>query len=381
MSTSAQLDTSDVDKYVGRAIAGGELKAPVTVMEIRRWVQGMDYPNPRHFEEAAAGRTLEGVITAPQSFTANCEVGNGSIPAIIGHIPDTHVVFGGDEWWFDGPRIRPGDRIRCERRFDGYTLAETKFAGPTMFSRGDTLYINQHGDRVAKQRSTMARYRPELARERALHDGGAEAPSFSPDALREFKTLKQAWIASGASGEGPGDVQAGDRLVRRVIGPHTLQSFAGQFSALTHGVWGAVRFDPVYKGMETGWLPELMDAAEGDPAVGVGFAEGPASTHTDPQKARLIGLPRSYGYGVVTGVWFLDYAAYWAGDDGFIRHARIDYRSPVFEGDVTFADGEVTGVGFDPLLGVQLAVVNISLTNQDGVVIAKGRADIELRRL
>jgi hypothetical protein len=81
------------------------------------------------------------------------------------------------------------------------------------------------------------------------------------------------------------------------------------------------------------------------------------------------------------GVWSLDYVSYWAGDNGFIRHSKIDYRFPVFEGDITFLDGEVTGVRFEPLLGVQMASLQISMTNQDGVIVAQGPVDVELRRL
>ena len=77
------------------------------------------------------------------------------------------MIFGGDEWWFFGPRIEPGDRLKGERMLFDYRVTETKFAGPTMFSRGDTTYINQRGEMVAKQRSTSIRYLAEEARQRA----------------------------------------------------------------------------------------------------------------------------------------------------------------------------------------------------------------------
>src|SRR5258708_5820848 len=81
------LDTSDVDKYVGQAFGGGQLKEPVAVTDISRWIQAMRYPNPRHFDEevAKAGRLRE--IVAPQSFTVCCDVGNGTVPAVVGTIP------------------------------------------------------------------------------------------------------------------------------------------------------------------------------------------------------------------------------------------------------------------------------------------------------
>ena len=44
--TVVALDLSDVDHRVGKLIGGGQLSEPCTSMDIRRWVMGMDYPNP-----------------------------------------------------------------------------------------------------------------------------------------------------------------------------------------------------------------------------------------------------------------------------------------------------------------------------------------------
>ncbi len=376
-----RLDTSDVDKYVGKTIGGGHLKEPVSVTDIRRWVQGLDYPNAIHYEEEVAARTPMGEIVAPQSFTVCCDVGHGSVPAIVGLIPGSHVVFGGDEWWFYGPRIRSGDKIRVERKFAGYTLADTKFAGPTMFSRGDTLYLNQRNDPIAKQRSTMIRYRADLARARGHFDSAAEPPTFTTEQLQEFARIKKAWARSGKSGEGPGEaVKVGDVLPTRPIGPHSRASFAKEYAALIFTVWGSHYYDDSYMGMDAGWLPELM-SGDDDASMGVGADEGPASGHGDIEKAKLIGMPRHYGYGSSMGAWALDYAAFWGGDESFIRHARIDYRNPVFEDDITLINGKVTDVRFDPLLGARVAVVEVVMTNQVDTVIAKGPVTIELARL
>lgn len=375
-----RLDTSDVDKYIGQSVAGGQLKEPVSVTDIRRWVQGLDYPNAIHYEEEAAARTQFGEIVAPQSFTVCCDVGHGSVPAIVGTIPGSHVVFGGDEWWFYGTRVRPGDKVNIERKFDGYTLADTKFAGPCMFSYGDTLYLNQRQEAVAKQRSTMVRYRADLARERGHYDDSAEAPEFTGEQLQEFARLKKLWAASGQSGEGPGAPKIGDTLPTRPIGPHTKESFAREYAALTFTVWGSHYYDGEFKGMDAGWLPELMAGAD-DASMGVSADEGPASGHGDIEKAKLIGMPRHYGYGSSMGAWALDYVAFWGGDNCFIRHAKISYRSPIFEDDVTLINGTVKDVRFDPMLGVRVAVVEVLMVNQDDTVIAKGPVTVELSRL
>src|SRR5579883_311865 len=153
-----QLDLSDVDHRVGKPVGGGQLWEPCSATDIRRWVMAMDYPNPIHWDEEFARNSKFGGIVAPQSFAVAMDYGHGVQPACVGHIPGSHLIFGGEEWWFYGYRIRPGDRLFQERRFHDYKVVDTRFAGPTMFSRGDTTHTNQNGTLVARERSTSIRY-------------------------------------------------------------------------------------------------------------------------------------------------------------------------------------------------------------------------------
>jgi hypothetical protein len=98
------FDTTDVDRYVGQPVGGGQLTEPVSVTDIRRWAQGMQYPNPLHYDDAYAAESAFGRIVAPQSFAVCCDVGHGAGPAIVGNIAGTHMIFGGDEWWFSSAR-------------------------------------------------------------------------------------------------------------------------------------------------------------------------------------------------------------------------------------------------------------------------------------
>jgi acyl dehydratase len=374
----ATLDTTDVDRYIGKEVGGAQLKEPISLTDIRRWATALDYYNPVHFEEEAAARTQFGRIVAPQSFAANCCVGHGSMPAIVGRIPGSHVVFGGDEWWFYGPHVEPGDRITTKRKFAGYNIARTKFPGPIMFADGDTLYLNQRDEAICKQRCTMGRYRVDLAQKLGFYDNNPGAPEFTAEQLREFKRLRAAWLEAGADGQGPGEANTGDILPTRPIGPHTAVSFTKEYSSLLFNAWGSHVYDADYRGGEAGWIDEMM-AESDDPRMQSGQDDGPASAHTDINKAKLIGLPRLYGYGSSMGAWFLDYISYWAGDAGFIRHAKFDYRSPAFEGDVSLLNGEVQQVRYDPTIGADLAVVRLAMTNQDDVVQAAGYAEVQLK--
>src|SRR5579863_7268087 len=187
------MDTKDVDRWIGVPLAGAQLKEPVTVTDIRRWVQGMQNPNRLYYDEAYAAQSALRGIVAPQSFTVCCTVGHGAQPAIQGNVPGSHMLFGGDEWWFYGPRIRPGDKIRCDRMLVDYKVTHTKFAGPTMFSRGDTTYVNQHGEIIAKGRSTSIRYRAENARAMDSFGEQRKMPQWTIEDLDNIEEQKFAY--------------------------------------------------------------------------------------------------------------------------------------------------------------------------------------------
>jgi len=378
------IDTSDVDRWLGIPLGGGQFKDPIAINDIRRWVQAMQNPNPLYYDEAYAAESVHGEIVAPQSFTVNTTVGHGATPAIQGTIPGTHMLFGGDEWWFFGPRIRPGDKMRSERMLFDYVVKETRFAGPTMFSRGDTTYINQRGEVVAKQRSTSIRYFAEEAAKR-LDESQKEDPVWTDEALEEVERQKFEYYHSflDLGHDKRLYVKPGDRLPTRPIGPHTVQSFTTEWRTYTMTVWGATYDEGLSSTHEAGWLPEMSRDAEGariDPANADGLYKGPSRGHVQPRYAQLIGMPRSYGYGASMGAWVLDYLANWLGEHGQVLHTDVKYRSPAHTGDVTYLNGEVTAVGEDPQSGDPVADIEVVMTNQREEVMAKGPATVLLPR-
>jgi hypothetical protein len=122
---SQTLDLSDVKRRVGEEVGGGELIEPCTATDVRRWVMAMDYPNPIHWDHAFASASKFGGIVAPQSFAVAIDYGHGAQPACVGHIPGSHLIFGGEEWWHYGPRIKPGDRLTQRRYFHDYKVSDT----------------------------------------------------------------------------------------------------------------------------------------------------------------------------------------------------------------------------------------------------------------
>jgi hypothetical protein len=370
------LDTSDLDRWVGKKIGGANLKDPIHVNDIRRWAQGMQNPHPLYFDEKWAQESRFGRIVAPQSFAVCASDSHGAAPSIQGRIDGSHMLFGGDEWWFFGPRIAPGDRIRQERVFDGYDVKETKFAGPTVFARGDTTYINHRQEPVAKQRSTSIRYLvAEAQKRRSARDerepvwSDAEIAQIERKKLDYHKTFLDLGHAKRSG------IAVGDVLPERILGPHSITSFATEWRSYLMTVWGAFEPDGLETGLrKAGWLPEMdkdMNAAKIDPALADGAYKGSSRGHLSDKHAQLIGMPRGYGYGASMGAWVLDYAANWAGEHGEIVHSKVQYRSPALTGDLTILSGVVASSSGD------LVVLQVEMKNQRDLVLAQG--SIELR--
>jgi acyl dehydratase len=389
-SNQPQLDLSDVDHRVGQLVGGGQISEPCNATDIRRWVMAMDYPNPIHWDREFARKSKFGGIIAPQSIAVSLDYGHGCQPACVGRIPGSHLIFGGEEWWFYGARIRPGDQLFQERRFHDYKVVDTKFAGPTMFSRGDTLHTNQDGVPVAKARSTAIRYLAAEAERRGMYESQlSPIRRWTSDELLKIEKQRHDWILSNRLGVSPrfDAVKIGDKLPRRVLGPHSIATFTTEYRAFIFNIWGTFDWvappgvkDP-WVNQDAGWVEGFSFDDEGakiDPRKRDGLYVGPSRGHIDAEKAGEVGMARAYGYGATMAAWCTDYLSYWAGHDGMVRHAKYRFSGPAFEGDVTYFDGEVVGKEPESALGVPQVQVKFRLTNQDGGVLVDATAEVEL---
>jgi len=383
--TDVTLDTSDVDRWVGVPLGGGELRDPVAPTDIRRWAQGMQNANPLYYDDDFAAESRFGRLVAPQSFAVATDVGHGATPAIQGVIPGSHMLFGGDEWWFMGGRIEPGDSISLERMLFDYRVTDTSFAGPTMFSRGDTTYINQRGEILAKQRSTSIRYLVEEAQKRAKFEADDPEPKWT-DAQLDDLDQQQFDYYSEIQSRGHArrlwtSVEEGTTLPVRLIGPHSIQSFTTEWRAYNMNIWGAQRYRGISSTNEAGWLDEMsrdMNRMQVVPSLGDGLYKGPSRGHVQQRYAQLIGMPRGYGYGASMGAWILDYLSNWAGEWATIVHSNAQFRAPALTGDVTSLTGTVTGKEIDPDTGEHMVEVLFTMMDQLEAVMAKGKAQIAL---
>jgi acyl dehydratase len=201
--------------------------------------------------------------------------------------------------------------------------------------------------------------------------------------------VRHDWLMSNRMGVSPRceELGIGDRLPRRALGPHTLASFATEYRAFLFNIWGSFGWvappgikDP-WINQDPGWVEGFGFDEEGakiDPRKRDGLYVGPSRGHVDTDKATEIGMPRAYGYGATMGAWVLDYLAFWAGNDGLVRHSKAQFRSPPFEGDVTYTAAEVIAKEPESAYGAPLVTVKLRMTNQDGVVLLDGTAELEV---
>jgi N-terminal half of MaoC dehydratase len=379
------LDTSDIDKYLGKPLDSSPIREPIANNDIRRWAHAMHYPNLLHYDPTYSAASRWGKLVAPQSFAIAVDDGHGAAPACVGCIPNSHLLFGGDEWWFYGPRIFAGDKVFNERIPFDYVVKETKFAGPTCFQRGDNFYRNQNGELISKQRSTSIRYSAEAGGE-SVNTEEIEEPTWTKDELEALEEKKLVWINMlhelGHKERWWDGVNVGDTLTERTFGVHSIASFATEWRAYLVNTWGtmdlrkqdllAMGFTPEMAGHENDPDMQLVN-----PEITDGAYFGPSRGHLFPAWARRIGMPRAYGYGASMGSWVTDYLSGWAGEHGMVVHSIANYRGPALSGDVTIQSAEVVKKMVDDE-GRHLVQVKHRMANQKGATLCTGLAEIQL---
>ncbi|MFM6933211.1 MAG: MaoC family dehydratase N-terminal domain-containing protein [Novosphingobium sp.] len=378
------FDCSDIDNYLGKPMDQSFLREPVAGNDIRRWVHAMHYPNLLHFDPKFAGESQFGKLVAPQSFAIATDDGHGAGPACVGKIANSHLLFGGDEWWFYGPRILPGDTIENKRVPFDYAVKQTGF-GPTCFQRGDNNYVNQNGEAIAKQRSTAIRYLAS-AGGGSVNEADFDEPEWTDEDMDAFDARRLTWVKMlrdlGHKERWWDDVTVGDALPERLFGPHSVASFTTEWRAYLVNNWGTM--DLRKNDLEALGFTREMAGYENDPDMLLdntfltdGAYYGPSRGHLFPKYARRIGMPRGYGYGASMGSWVTDYLSGWAGEHGMVVHSTANYRGPALTGDVTIQTAEVIEKSVDAE-GRYLIHVKHLMENQRGVKMCTGTAEIAL---
>jgi acyl dehydratase len=376
MMSYEPIDTTDIDRWMGKEVGGEQLREPVTRSDVFRWAQAMRNPNPAYYDRDWVEANNGGAFRMPQSYILACTIRHGTHTSMQGEIVGGRQMNGGDEWWFEVP-VQPGDIVTSQRRALDYTLKETGFAGPTLFQRGETIYVNQHGTRLARQVSTSIRF---LAANLKGGGGGgtkegADLPVFSAEEIAAFEQERLDYARSlhQPAPLSRSAMQPGLALPVRPIGPHSVQSFTCEQRAFLYTIWGNLSDDGLPR------TARNIRAADGvlDPEFIDGLYHGASAGHTDSKAAGQRGMPRAYGAGATACAWMIDYVTNWAGAEGEITHCKVQYRNPILVGDLTYISGEVTAVHDLPEGGCEVDL-SLKTVNQKGQPGTTGNATVRL---
>ena len=109
----------------------------------------------------------------------------------------------------------------------------------------------------------------------------------------------------------------------------------------------------------------------------LGTLEPSIRVHEDIATARAAGLPAPYDVGIQRHQWLFHLMTNWAGDAGFVKRCRAEYRRFNFYGDVQTLSGEVTGKRVDDD-GDHVVDLNVWARNQRDEMTMPGTAVVAL---
>jgi acyl dehydratase len=75
-----------------------------------------------------------------------------------------------------------------------------------------------------------------------------------------------------------------------------------------------------------------------------GIEDSIEAAHWDVELARISGMATGYDFGSQRVAWMAHLLTDWCGDDGALVELDVRIRRPNLLGDVTWIDGEVTGI-------------------------------------
>jgi acyl dehydratase len=377
------IDTSDIDRWMGQPVGGEQLREPIAVSDLRRWVQAMHNPNPMHYDADWPAVREAGGLIAPRSLVLACAIRHGVQTSVQGTFKGVNQMNAGDAWWFY-ETASVGDLVKSVRTALDYRVTQTPFAGPTLFQRGLITYINQDGEVLARQRSTSIRYlqsnfqkAAETRPKKAASDEDKSEPVLTPEMISGYEAERLAYARSLREAAPPtlADLTEGMALPRRIIGPHSIQSFTNEQRAFLYTIWGNLYDDGLPRTERRNVRSE--DGAL-DPYFVDGLFHGHSAGHANSAAAASRGMPRAYGAGGAACAYVVDYAANWAGATGKVEHVDVQYRGPILVGDVTYISAKVKSVGAPEADGSGLVTLAVQAADQNGKVSTPGTVTVRL---
>ncbi len=305
----------------------------VTQDNVRHYCWGIGDDNPLWMDPAYASRTDYGGPVAPPGYLWTLH----PTWVQIG-LPGVHGFHSGSDWTFHRP-ILSGDRPRLTVWLEDVVEKQGKFGGNSVILYFRSVFSNAQDQVLADVLSWSFRIERHQSRARDQDPhAGLEMKSWTPDELAPVEEAQLAERPRGAEDHLWEDVEVGEIMDPVVKGPLCLTDMIAWYTG------SAPVYQPAHE-LALRWYRRHPMWAYRNPSIGV--LEPSVRVHEDLATAQAAGLPGPYDVGIQRHQWLFHLITNWAGDAGFVKSCRAEYRAFNFYGDVQWISGEVAGKRVD----------------------------------
>jgi len=283
-------------------------------------------------------------------------------------LPGVHGFHAGSELTFYRP-ILLGDRPRLTIWLEKVVEKKGRFGGNSVILYFRTVFSNAENLVIADVLSWSFRIERHQSRDRERDPhAGVEMKPWEEDELAPLERAQLAERPRGADKRFWDDVELGDTIDPIVKGPLCLTDMIAWYT-------GSVPlYQPAHE-LALKWYRRHPMWAYRNPVLGV--LEPNVRVHEDIGAAKAAGVPAPYDVGIQRHQWLFHLLTNWAGDSGFVKSCRAEYRAFNFYGDVQSIGGEISDKRIDAD-GDHIVELKVSARNQRDEVTMPGTAILAL---
>lgn len=350
-----------------RSLIGVELRGAqqfndyATSDTIRHFAWGMGDGNPLWSDREYAAKTRWGRLLAPPLF-----VETGRKVMSVG-LPGVHALWAIDELEFFLP-VYEGDQIVTTTKVLAVKERQGRFSGMFIEQQMEHMYRNQRNEVMCRRVQTVFRTPTRGGRSKGKYSG-IEKAKYTPELLERIFDEMFKHERRGNVPRYWEDVQVGEQLSPLVKGPLSEQDMIAAYVGIgaTAGMVGGLELYHKFRMRHKSWSYTNPET---------GLIEAPARVHSQDWMARDIGAPGAYDNGSQRITWLSQLVTDWMGDDGFLKHHRVELRRFNAIGDTTWCRGKVVGKSVKD--GEHRVELEMQAVNQRDEVTAPGHATVVL---
>lgn len=342
---------------------------------IRHYAYAIGDVNPLWRDREYARNTMYGGIIAPPNFHSFIAAPYSGWPPSTTNAStmpgDTfNVGMTGCEWIYFRD-THAGDEFRCVDRMAEVSEHSKPGSGYRLFlHRAERKYFNQRDELVCIARGGNMRATSPKGKIEAIFAGVQKTRKRRRYTTAELDVVHRAYDdeLAGKSRRGAEirfweDVTEGEELTPIVAGPLTVYDSAAFF----HGMY-VCAFGVKYSILKATGEKFAMYDDTGEKMFGceVHLRDTPGA-----------GTETAMGFGAQQTGIIAHLITNWMGDDGFVKHLHTKCRRPWDFGDIDWAKGKVMKKYIEN--DEYLVALEVSATNQDGVLQMPGTAVVRLR--